>query len=230
MADEYSLINVRSPRRSWDFEVNHNGAIEIISLFNQLLSPNTQDGYAEHRISAIKSPNEGYIESAPFYYSFFKLLKDKADYPKHRIAIEEVVLFLRESLENNCLATLSRVVNRMHGLDSVVHNHRMQNQYSIDANIVGPDELVKLSETSDRYNAILGSDNVHEINEVSNFITGKDLYAWFINTKPKREDIETVVRFDSGSGRANLDCNWNLNYSGVGLPVRKIFKPAIKEN
>ena len=192
-------------------------------LFSKLLEERTQEEYAKHKKSVLKSPNEGYIEDTPFYYSLFKFLKDNAEHPKFKNGINEIVSFIRESLENNDLLTLSRVRYEAEGLDSVIHEFGMQDQYCIDENIVGPDEWIERSRTIDRYKAILGSKDVHKINSVFNFITEKNLYGWFLNDK-LNEDIEKAVWIGSFSGRADLGCDGNPDGSDAGLAVRQSFR------
>src|SRR3989344_7370923 len=96
----------------------------------------------------------------------------------------------------------------------------MQDQYGIQEDIVGKDDYITQINPQNELKAILGSDNINEINQVYNWITGKNAYLWRINKKPEKY-IECVAGFGAGSGWASLDCGGDSDGSAGELGVRR---------
>ncbi|PIN95027.1 hypothetical protein COU53_01330, partial [Candidatus Pacearchaeota archaeon CG10_big_fil_rev_8_21_14_0_10_30_48] len=66
--------------------------------------------------------------------------------------------------------------------------------------------------------ALLGSSNKEEINNIYKWIIGNDAYIWRINKNPK-QNLERVAGFGSGSVWAGLDCCGYLGGLGASLGV-----------
>ena len=97
---EYSLKSIKGPIRFWHLDVyGSDGKSGVVSLSDRLLPSRTQAEHIEHKILAIKSKDEGYIESAPFYHTFFRFLYYNREHPEFRNGIEEIVNLLRDSFK-----------------------------------------------------------------------------------------------------------------------------------
>lgn len=195
--------------------VEYKDGIYQVDLTTKLLNINkTQDQWVEHSQQAINQ-NEFYIGDLPLYYAIFTTLYKNKDQQN----VEEVRKFLDDILKNQFISTLTKIENTPQGKDKVIHNFRMPNQCEIMENIVGHDEYVKNSANPSVYKALLGTDNIQEINEVFKWITDNDAYLWRVNNKPKKLDTR-VAGLGANSYGAVLYCGRDPDFSYSGLGVR----------
>ena len=201
--------------------VNYRNGIYQVDLGKEMLenkAQKTQDGWIEYTKKALT--NDGfYVGDAQLYHALFKTLFKNKDNAQYKDKIEQAKAFLQNMLKDYWLMTLSRIKYAKSGQDAVIHNHGLQDKFEIQDDIIGADGYVTQINPQTALQAVLGDNNVNEINQVYNWITGKNLYLWRLNAKPQ-EDTERIVRFDSYSGWAYLNCYWFLNNSNRGLPVR----------
>ena len=95
----------------------------------------------------------------------------------------------------------------------------MPTQYEMQEEFIGPDGFVRDLQTSRvAFKALLGTENMQEIQDVYTWFTGVPPYLWRVNSKPREKD-ERVAGFFAGSDRANLDCVRDPLDSGAGLGV-----------
>ena len=137
----------------------------------------------------------------PLYHSIFTALS-RLDNPDAEQARE----FIKKEMRAKYLITLTRIKYNPKGKDEVINNFKMNDEYKIQTNFVGKDGFIKDVQNKDYLNAILGTDNIPEINEVYQKINQTDAYIWRVNKKPKSID-ERVARFNAYSDRVDLDCD-----------------------
>ncbi len=195
-----SDINIQSIDDYWQIQgVNYMNEIKTINLAQQLLPNMTQDKHAEYREQAI-SKGEFYTGDMPLYHAVFTALFNQKDKPES----EQARQFIKKSMREKWLMTLTRIAYQPRGKDKIIHNYNTKDEYSLEENIVGEDRFIEDADRS-ALKALLGTDNIQEIKDIYNWINGTDTYIWRINSKPNKVD-ERVTRFDAGSGRADLAC------------------------
>ena len=201
----------------WRIEnVNYRGKIGDYELLKTLLdngNAKTQDEWVEY--SKITKPQgDFYVGDMPLYHSIFTALS-RLDNPDAEQARE----FIKKEIRAKYPMTLTRIKYSPKEKDEVINNFKMNDEYKIQANFVGKDGFIKDVQDKDYLNAILGTDNIAEINEVYQKINQTDAYIWRVNKKPKSID-ERVARFLAYSGGVGLDCNWYPAYCNSAFGVR----------
>ena len=120
---------------------------------------------------------------------------------------------LRNLLKNSFRTfpnTLTRIIYNPSGEDKIIHNYKTSDQYSLDGKVVGLDS--RIDEISDKIvlEKLLGTQDVIQINKVSQWINKTNSFIWRLNSKPKTKD-ERVARFDAfGDGRFDFYCDRDL--------------------
>ena len=127
----------------WTIEgVSYRGQTHTVDLLKTLLdngANKTQDEWAEY--SKISNFCTG---DFPLYNSLFTALFNRRN---EKIA-EEIRKFLKEQFEKNWLTTLTRIKYMPKGLDEIIHNYNLPDQYIINETIIGPDGYLKNAETN----------------------------------------------------------------------------------
>ena len=114
--------------------------------------------------------------------------------------------------------TLTRIKYNLQGLDEVIHNYKMDDEYTIQANFIGKDEYIKNSQDKTYLKALLGTDNAQEINRVFQKISQKHGYISRLNSKPQSVD-ERVVWFIANDDWICLNFYRGPNKLGPSLGV-----------
>src|SRR3989344_4158695 len=201
--------------------VNYRDGIYQVDLAKTLLdngNNRTQNEWVEYSKKAI-ARNEFYVGDFPLYHSLFSVLFRNKENTKYKDRINDVKELISKNMFNYWLMTLTRIEYKAQGQDKVIHNYGMQDQYEVQEDIIVKDDYISKMNPQNELKAILGSDNVNEINQVYNWLTGKNAYLWRINKKLEK-DIERVARFDAVSDGAILSCGGSPDYSNRALGVR----------
>ncbi len=205
--------------------VNYRDRIHTVDLQKTLLddrNTRTQDEWAEYSRQA-KNQGGFYVGDFPLYHSLFTaLFKNKNG--KGKGIAEQTRSFFQNEFFDKWLTTLTRITYNAPGGDRIEHNYGMPDKYTIDRQIIGPDEWVKDAINGGVYEAILGTEDTTEIQEVYKWITGEDAYLWRLNSKPEKDEVR-VAGFDADSDRAYLSCR-DPQYSYSALGVREGISAA----
>ena len=220
--------NLQINKDFWTIDnVKYRNGIYKVNLLKELLdngNSKTQDDWVKYSKKAQKN-NDFYVGDMPLYHSLFTSLFKLKDKPE----VEEIRNFLQKQFIEKWLMTLTRIKYKPTGEDEIIHNYKMSDEYSIKDNFVGSNEYVKDSVNKTNYKSLLGTDNLNEINEVYNWITGKDAYIWRLNLKPKSLD-ERVAGFVAYSDWTVLVCSWNPSITDASLGVfgiAQVFDPKL---
>ena len=208
--DSETPINLTSTQDSWKIEgVEYRDGIYTVNLAKQLLdngNSKTQQEWTNYR----NQSNSFYTADMPLHHSIFKALYQQRDTTEAKEARE----FLEQQFREKWLQTLTRITytpkgkdKLTHKKDKVIHNIGTQEQYEINENIVGESGQIINIKTPKFLEALLGSSNKEEINNIYKWITNKDAYIWRINENPK-QNLERVAGFVSVSG-------WVLVAAGI---------------
>ena len=102
--------------------------------------------------------------------------------------------------------TMSRIVHVPSAEDRVIHNYKTSDEYSIDEQVVGPNNCVKDIQNKKVLESLLGTQDVVQIDKVFQWINRTDSFIWRLNSKPKQEH-KRVVGFSANPTGLNLSCN-----------------------
>jgi len=118
---------------------------------------------------------------------------------------EKLKVFLKNSFREYP-NTLTRIIYNPSGKDKIVYNYRTSGQYYLDAKVVGPDGGINEIPDKNILEKFLGTSNIKQINEVSQWINNTNMYIWRMNLNPETKD-ERVARFNALDGRFDLVCD-----------------------
>ena len=195
----------------WTIPLNQNKKIIQIDLLKTLLdnkTSRTQEQWSEYTRN-----NEFGVASMPLYHALFKSLY-QGNHPNK----EEIRLFLKKSIRNNYLQTLTRIEYNPKPKDKVIHNYRLNSQYQVLENIIGPDRNIT-KDDSFALKALIEDDKINEINKVYKWLNETDTYLLRVNSRPFIKDVREAG-FSAYSGGVSFGCNRNPSSSYPALGVR----------
>jgi len=199
--------------------INYRSKIVAYDFATKTLPSKTQEQHAEH---ALKAKQDEFIASnAPLVYALCKTLCQNKD-GKQKDLVEKA----RKTLEGILgpgkpwINTLSRAVYYETGQGEIIYDYKQTTQYpSKPAKLVGPDGYITNTATQaeDYTHALFDTnDSMQEINEVFKWITGKETYAYRLNSNPAKKQ-EWVVAL--GVGNYDVDI-FIINSDGGIYDVR----------
>ena len=185
--------------------VHYNNGICRVNLSKTLLPSRTQEEHAEHRMNA--KPNEFYLADISLYYALFTELFSNRDSP-YKPKIEEARQFIKKSMLEHWLTTLTRVQYNPNGNDMIIHNYGQKDRREDNLNtFIGPNgEITKISNAEKPLQLLLNtSQDVNEINSIYSWLADVNAYLYRLNSTPSKTD-ERVAGLCADSGRVYLDC------------------------
>jgi len=203
-----SRIIYESPSLTWESEkrflipeVSYRGETADYRLFEEMTTSMNQNTLAEF-YETEKAKGNPHPTDMPLIQAICTrahTLKDEN---------LEISKKLRSFLKNSFRRypnTLTRIIYNTSGKDRIIHNYGTLDEYSLDGKVVGPDNWI--DEISDKsvLEKLLGTSNIEQINEVSQWLNGTNTYLWRLNSKPKTKD-ERVARFGAGDSTFSLGC------------------------
>ena len=206
--------------------IPYRNEICCIDLSKTLLPSKTQDEHAEHRLNA--KSGEFCLGDMSLYHALFTALYNNRDSQSFKDQIEEARQFIKESMLEHWLMTLTRIKYNPDGNDLVIHNYHQKDEWKDSINtFVGPGGYLNDVSTTNverPLQALLDTQqNASEINSVYNWLTGGNAYIWRVNSRPEKTN-EKVAGLYAGSVRASLDCDGGPSGSKEGLGARKILR------
>ena len=206
--------------------IPYRNEICCIDLSKTLLPRRNQDEHAEHRLNA--KQGEFCLGDMSLYHALFTALYNNRDSQSFKDQIEEARQFIKESMLEHWLMTLTRIKYNPDGNDLVIHNYHQKDEWKDSINtFVGPGGYLNDVSTTNverPLQALLDTQqNASEINSVYNWLTGGNAYIWRVNSRPEKTN-EKVARLYAGSGRAGLGCIGFPSSSDGGLGARKILR------
>ena len=200
--------------------VHYNNGICRVNLSKTLLPSRTQEEHAEHRMNA--KPNEFYLADISLYYALFTELFSNRDSP-YKPKIEEARQFIKKSMLEHWLTTLTRVHYNPNGNDMIIHNYGQKDRREDNLNtFIGPNgEITKISNAEKPLQLLLNTNqNASEINSVYNWLADVNAYLYRLNSTPSKTD-EKVARLDADSVRVCLSCGGDPSdlFGGFGVEI-----------
>jgi hypothetical protein len=215
LADSYRISGIR-----------FRNDVYVIDLAQQLLengAAKTHNDWLEYSREAAKKNGFGLV-SAPLYHALFTTLYQNRDSAQHKGLVEKIRTFLHDTFAKTWVPALSSVKYHPQGSPDLV-SHRMPDE-SMHANIVGPNEWLKAAQQSkEACKAILGTDDLQEINNVYKWISGKDACLHRVNNKPTNttERVVALGVFINERFYLNADDYVGINWPALGVRAAKNF-------
>src|SRR3989344_4184184 len=203
-------LGIKSTEDYWQIPgVEYRGETSMYDLSKTPLPSKTQEEHANQRKIAMQN-NDFYLADMPLDHAIFTAACKQPNSKQK----EEIRRFIQEQIRSKYPMTLTRIAFSPRGKDKIIHNFGTNEQYNLEEDIVGPDREIK-SEDRNALNALLGTDNIHEINEVYNWINNTPTSIWRVNQKPEQIE-ERVAGFSANSDRFYLSCGGYPQGSDVG--------------
>ena len=206
---------IYSPSRAWRAESHWTfqrtslaGKTRKLHFFEQMTPPLNSEQLAEHYEKAKEKENprpanfREVWETATLGYDLQATFPEQAE-------------SLRNTLQNGMrrYANTTTVVayNPEGQKDELIHNYQTSDAYSVNGEFVGKDSLIQNVQPFSLLEAILGTRDIAEINNIAQWLNNTPAYLWRVNSKPQERD-ERVAGFGAFSGRLDLYCSWGLHY------------------
>ncbi len=189
----YNAPNVRLWRDEGNFiipEVIYRGKTGTYRLFEQMTPAMNQEQllkfYEQEKTKGNPHPTD-----APLIWAICTSAYTlKNENPK---TSEKLRNFLQTGFQEYS-NTLTRIIYNPSEKDKIVHNHGTSDEYSIDEHIVGRDCWIRNMSNKKVLESLLGTSNIKQIDEVSQWINKTNTYIWRPNLKTRTKE-EKVARF-----------------------------------
>ena len=198
--------------------VHYNNGICRVNLSKTLLPSRTQEEHAEHRMNA--KPNEFYLADMSLYHSLFTELFNNKD-NSYKPQIEDARQFIKKSMLEHWLTTLTRVQYNPNGNDMIIHNYGQKDRREDNPKtFIGPDgQITKISNAEKPLQLLLNtSQDVNEINSIYSWLADVNAYLYRLNSTPSKTD-EKVAWLYAYSAGVNLGCGRVPSNLGGGFGV-----------
>lgn len=217
-----SSEGVQSTTGFWRIQgVHYRDSTIDVDLAKHLLdggNAKTQDEWIAYSKEA-QAKNEFYTGDMPLQHAAFT-----ATYKLEEGAMkEEIRAFVKKHMFERFLLTTTRIQYQPQGSmeDFITHNRAMSDEYVVKENFVFPDEWIEESTRPSNYKALLGVEDLKEINSVYHWLTGKRAYLWRVNGRSEGI-VERVVWLCADSVGLGLGCGWSPSGTGASLGVRAV--------
>ncbi|MDO8509407.1 MAG: hypothetical protein Q7S27_07035 [Nanoarchaeota archaeon] len=194
--------------------------IVTVDLFKYLLdggNRKTQDEWILYSIEA-KARGDFYTGDMPLHHASFTKAYKMSDSPIK----EEIRKFIKNCMIEHYLATTTTLFYQPKALsleDVIVHNIDMPDKYEIREYFTLPDEFVRDSYRPSNYEALLGSNNLEEIQNVYYWLTDNDPLLYRVNSILDKI-IVAPAWYDSSDYCVKIGCRSNSPwYASLGLRI-----------
>ncbi len=212
--------------------VEYRNGIAVVRLNKILLGDDekerNQQEWISYSLEAMEK-NGCVAGSADLDYAILRAIAKNQNNPRCKTTIMKIVDFLRLDGVYNLITTTQ--ISYMQNRDFTVHDAGMPNTHAIEnttekkeKKIAGNDEWLIKSEEDESIkkacSAVLGSDDVKEINNTFRWLTGKNSYVKRLDLDERGRKI-VVFRLEiSNNPRMYLDFRQNPNYRGYAIGVK----------
>lgn len=203
MTEKPRIIYTQSSGSFWVIPgVLYRGETGAYQLFDQMTPVMTQDKLAEVYETEKQKGNPFPTDMSLLWAISTRAYELRDQSPAEA---EQLKVFLKKGFRSYP-NTLTRVIYNSSAKDKVIHNYNTSDQYSLEENVVGPDDWITNIADKKVLDSILGTNEINKINQVSQWINRTNSYLWRLNSKPQKKD-ERVAGFGAGSGRLGFFCN-----------------------
>ncbi|MDP3734256.1 MAG: hypothetical protein Q8R37_03425 [Nanoarchaeota archaeon] len=199
--------------------VFYNGWFYTVDQSTKLLDDgdsHTQDRWLEW-LNSDENVNKWQLPSGPLYHASVAALHYNQDIhdKKQRNLVQQCRAMHVEDFKKYWMMTSTRIQYNPQGLDTIIDDYGSSQPREIKMNFVGPDKYVrKDSGLEQEIDALLGTSDLEEVEQVYNGLTDKNPYLWRLNDKPNEE---THRAFVLGGG---IGGNFIVSAVGSGRPSR----------
>ena len=213
---ESPILNWESEKRFLVSDVAYRGEAGTYRLFEQMTPAMNQEKFAELYEQEKQKGNPVPTDAPLIWTIATRGYEFKNQNPENS---ERLRQFLRQSFRRYP-NTLTRIAYEPSEKDKIIHNYKTSDEYSIDTEVVGPDDFVQNISDKKVLESLLGTQDIARINEVSQWVNGTNGYLWRSNSKPEKKE-ERVAGFYAGDDRFGLDCGRDPR---DGYPAFRVLK------
>ncbi|MDP3734423.1 MAG: hypothetical protein Q8R37_04270 [Nanoarchaeota archaeon] len=190
--DGFRLYNVLYCRElyvvDWSTELLDNGRAH------------TQDRWLKW-LKSDENEDKWQLASGPLYYAVLSALHyNRKNHPdkEQKELIQQCRAMHAQDFKDHWMITSTRVIYTPQGKDKLIHDYGSQQQQEIELDFVGPDKYIRnYSGLEQEVNALLGTNNVEEVEQVYHDLTSKKPYLGRMNNKPDRERHQSLALWDN---------------------------------
>ncbi|MBI4095923.1 MAG: hypothetical protein HY438_03625 [DPANN group archaeon] len=193
--------------------VQYGGKSLTVELLDGLLPAMTQ---AEAGAHAKANPDKFTAQDLPMYFGILRALEQQ----QTEWDVSAPVAFLRKSMQDNYLMTLTGIAYMPKGEDVVIHGVGTEKPYQKKVDVAGLSRQIT-QEDSACLEALVGTGNVGAVDKVFRFINGTPTYLFRVNYKPPAVE-RRVARFDAYADVVGLDCDGDPQDPVTSLGVRRV--------
>src|SRR3989344_2532669 len=179
---EETPMQITSQENFWEIKgAVYRSETGIVRLGKQLLlngEARTQDEWVQYSLEA-RAKGLLYTSDFPLLYSAIRAVEN-SDAPEK----EEIRNFLKETARAKWLMTSTRLRYNPSGLDEIIHNFKMPDEYTERVALVGPDRIIERGD-AEVCKALLGTDDIQEISDVFQWLNETPTYLWRLNKRYK---------------------------------------------
>ena len=194
-------------------DVQYRGKMLTVDLLDGLLPEMTQ---AKAGAYARANPDDFTARDLPMYFAVFRALEQQ----RIRPGASAPVAFLRKSMRNNWLQTLTAIDYAPKGEDVVTHGVGTKKPRQQKINLVEHGGRITRKDSA-CLEVLLGTGDVETVDRVFTFINAKPTYLWTLGHKPLKVDRH-VAGFNADYGWSYLGGDGNPRDVLASLGVRRV--------
>lgn len=171
--------------------VFYRGELYRVGLSKKLLD--NGDSHTQDAWLATLKDSPWHVPSGPLMLNIVnKLYEERAgEYAK---IIKKVQGILRKDFKDNWMSTSTRVRYTASGLDEVTHDYGTNEEWSVEADVVGPSLWVDAqSNCGESLDALLGTNHVEHLTTLTQWLNKQNPYLWRVNNRPQSEAVRALV-------------------------------------
>ena len=211
----------------------HDGSYGSIELKKELLEQGSHKTLMEWLSYSTKAAalNQFYAGSAPLHHSLTDLLCENEDHPYYKKNIEEIRNFLEKELQSN-LYVISIPFYYASPLPDRLNHFQGSKSYITLEHLFGVEGILQQLWDADRIcTALLGEEDSHRVNKVSQWLCHKDTYLCRERTKSSL-NVSGGVQIGIDAQHFRIEITSASTYSkrlpALGMRIRKLHRRKLQ--
>ena len=187
--------------------ISYNNGVYQVGLSKKLLD--NESTHTQEEWTNLLQNTEWRLPSGPLMLGIMTALYNERT-GAHADAIKKIQKLLRKDFKDNWMTTGTRIKYNASGIDEVIHEYNTPDEYTVEADIVGPQDWVTpTSGFEDSIDTLVGMRDLALLEKVSQWGSVKKPYLWRYTNKV--DDVWALVLgvYD--------DDGFIINASGVGI-------------
>lgn len=162
------------------------------------------------RLISSENKENWQLASGPLYHAVLAALHYNQDHPekKQRKIIQECRKMHAKDFKDYWMTTSTKIIYTSEGLDKIIHDYGAPEQKEIELAFVGDNKYItEKSGLEQEMKALLGANDMGEIESVYHDLTGKKFFLWRVKKKLNQDDSRALMLGVNGNYfNVNTDC------------------------